>query len=529
MSTADMPSHQNASQLLSELVHNIDQGMALCDIENLDIIDFNQTFASWFGITGDNPALKFIFTDDILKRINNAITKKRIYRFKHITTVNRREQHLDLNAKVIVLANGQSYLFIQGIVNNNEQQMIKMVKDHSMLIEHGKQLLEEAVVKAESANNAKSMFLASMSHELRTPMNGILGMVQQLFKGELSEEQAEYLTTIQHSGDQLLAIINQVLDFSKIEAHKVELHPESVDMKQVIHNIVSLCSGAQEDKGTTIAAVVPEQTLPFLLVDDVRLKQVLINLLNNAIKFTQQGEISLELVLINTDKSHCQLQFTVNDTGIGIHPDRIEHLFEPFAQNDASTTRNFGGTGLGLTISNQLVGLMGGKIKVESELDKGSNFSFTLSLPISHQVEPEVMAKAPELTKAFFKNKKILVVDDTRINIKIMSMVISDTEAEIIVATNGQEAVEAFKSNNIDLILMDCLMPVMDGFEATAAIRAIEPAAEHTIILAVTASASEEIAVQCKASGMDDIILKPFKFDDLLAKLQSALMLNHQI
>ncbi|NQZ82695.1 MAG: response regulator [Colwellia sp.] len=514
---------QSPTNLLSELLTDLDLGLVLCDCDSLNIIEFNQTFATWFSDISRNSNLENLFDEKIIKRVNNAISKNRKYRFKLEIKMGAREEHIDFNSKVIVL-NKQNYLLIQGGINSAEIQMAKMIKDHSVLAAKNKKLLEQAIAKAQAASNAKTMFLASMSHELRTPMNGILGMVQQFNKTPLTEQQTFLLDTIESSGGQLLAIINQVLDFSKIEANKIDLHPTSIDAKKLVNEVIALCSsGIEVSTDLTIEAIFTEQDFPKVLVDDVRLKQVLINLVNNAIKFTNKGHVKVELDFVSVNKNECQLVFSIIDTGVGISPEKIKSLFKPFTQHDSSTTRNYGGTGLGLTISSQLVKLMNSTIKVISREGKGSVFSFTLSLPISDQQQTITLADSSPSTPVSLLNKTVLVVDDNRINRKIVAMALDESQANIIEAENGQIAVEQFNKHKIDIILMDCLMPVMDGFEATEIIRSQESANQHTLIFALSASASSEIGERSINSGMDDIMLKPFKFDELLNKIAQSL------
>jgi len=509
--------------MLSKLIADLDQGLALCDLNSLNVIEYNQTFASWFHNVDLQSSLSDLFAENIIKRINNSIVKKRKYRFKLEIKIASRFECIDLNTKLITV-NNQTYLLIQCAINSTELKMEKLVKDHTLIANRNKKLLEQAIEKAETANNAKTMFLASMSHELRTPMNGILGMVQQFNKTHLSQEQTYCLETIERSGEQLLAIINQVLDFSKIEANKIELHPAPTDIKKLANDVISLCSSVTEaSKQLTIKVVFSEQNYPTVLIDDIRLKQVLINLVNNAIKFTKKGYVTLELTTILINEHECKLKFSVIDSGVGISQDRIKTLFKPFTQHDSSTTRNYGGTGLGLTISSQLIELMNSYIKVSSHLQKGSKFSFILSMPITKKQKIITLKQAPIPSPTSLKNKTVLVVDDNRVNRKIVSMALDGTGAKIIEAINGQEAVEQFKAHKIDIILMDCLMPIMDGFEATEHIRKLEEKTKHTLIFAISASASSEIGERCLNIGMDDIMLKPFKFDELLYKITEHL------
>ena len=517
------PSALSSNNLLSKSITDLDLGLVLCDCDSLTIIEVNQTFSTWFNNASQNCNLEQLLDKKIIKRIINAVSKNRKYRFKLEIKIGAREEHIDFNSKVIVI-NKNKYLMIQGVINNAEIQMAKMIKDHSVLAARNKKLLDQARAKAETASRAKTMFLASMSHELRTPMNGILGMVQQFNKTSLTKQQEFLLDTIENSGDQLLAIINQVLDFSKIEADRIELHPISIDAKNLVNDVITLCtSGIEVSTDLSIEAIFNGENFPLVLVDDVRLKQVLINLVNNAIKFTHKGHVKIELDFLLVNGDECQLMFSIIDTGVGISPEKIKSLFKPFTQHDSSTTRNYGGTGLGLTISSELIKLMGSTINVSSNEGKGSVFSFTLTLPVSDQQQALPLRRASASTPVSLLNKTVLVVDDNRINRKIVSMALDESQAKIIEAENGQIAVEQFKKHKVDIILMDCLMPIMDGFEATERIRAHEKDDQHTLIFALSASASNEIGERSINSGMDDIMLKPFKFDELLNKIAQSL------
>ncbi|KGJ91776.1 ATP-binding protein [Colwellia psychrerythraea] len=517
--TASSPSNK----LLPELFDNLDFGLLLCDINSLKILEYNQIFATWFHEIPAAVSLPELFELAVIKRINNATLKLRKYRFKLEVKVGHRIECLDFSCKPTTI-NEKNYLLIQGVVNSSELMMTKMIKDHSNLQTKNKKEIERAMKKAEAANNAKTMFIASMSHELRTPMNGILGMVQQFAKTPLNDQQKFLLDTIGSSGDQLLAIINQVLDFSKIEAHKVELHPSQTDIRKLVLDVIAVCrSSVEASDNLVIEAVFTEQELRHVLVDDIRLKQVLINLVNNAIKFTKTGHVRLELNTISLSDKVCELHFSIIDTGIGISQERISKLFKPFTQHDYSTTREYGGTGLGLTISSQLIKLMGSKIDVQSDIGEGSIFSFNLSLPICEQPTPVTSTVERPAKHVSIKGKTVLVVDDNRINRRIVSMALDKSQVKIIEAENGEEGVKKFINNKVDIILMDCLMPIMDGFEATKKIRELEANNQHTLIFALSASASSEIGEQSINAGMDDIMLKPFKFDELLNKITQNL------
>ena len=511
--------------LITELLNDLDQGIGICDLDNLCLIESNNTLKSWLNILdGNMDTLSSYFAESNINRIHKSVQKGRKFRFRESVIIDSREQSVDYNVKTTVLSDQKSYLILQGVINNTDIELQKIVQDHKDLSEQHKILLNKEKEKAEIANNAKSMFLATMSHEIRTPMNGILGLAQQLRKTPLNDLQAEYIKTMQSSGNQLLSIINEILDFSKLESGNVELHSEKCDLKALLTEVILICSGGIESTGDLeIKTVFHQDDYPLVLVDDVRLKQVLINLINNAFKFTKQGFIKLGIKLLAINGSFCELEITASDTGIGIDKEKIDHLFEAFTQHDSSTTRRYGGTGLGLSICSQLVDLMGGHIEVSSEPGIGSEFKVFLSLPIIEQedIEASNQTTAIESNNSVIdlEGKKALVVEDTNLNRELIKMALGDYGVDMRMAENGAEAVELFKNNDFDIILMDCLMPVMDGFKASEAIRQLETENSHIPILAITASTSDEVYQQCRDSGMDDVMNKPFDFEELVSKV----------
>lgn len=504
---------ENARAFLAAIVDSSHDSIVGTDL-NGRILSWNKASEKLFGYTAEEALGQHIGIlfgperqGDYLQSLDRIHDIERTHYFESVRV---RKDGVPVDVLVILSPVQDSAGELQGVSAIYHDITSRKLADAQLL---------KAKEAAEAAARAKSEFLANMSHEIRTPMNGILGMTELALDTELDATQREYLNAVKYSADSLLAIINDILDFSKIEVGKLEVDPIEFNFRDHLGQAMKALAARAHEKDIELACCVPPEFPNFVVGDPIRLRQVILNLVGNAIKFTEKGEVVLRAEIVAEDESHLTLHYSVRDTGIGIPPEKQKLIFEPFSQADASTTRKYGGTGLGLTISMRLIEMMGGRLWLESEPGKGSTFHFTTQLGRAGSLA----ASSPAIGAALLKNLPVLVVDDNQTNRQILETTLQHWSMKPVCASSAHEALLVLHSAKelgqpFALMIVDCHMPEVDGFMLVEEIRQ-QPHLNSLPTLMLTSGGQRGDGARCKELGIAAYLIKPVLPSDLLEAL----------
>ena len=495
-------------EFLRTLVSKTEEGILITNFDG-DIFETNTVAISMFGYRAD----------EIENKNFSVLRKSHLTQEEDDKGVHQILENKFWNDEITLVKQDKSefdaFVSISLIKKNDKEFLVYRVSDITMRKSSERELVN-AKDLAEQAAIAKSSFLATISHEIRTPMNGVIGMANALDNTELDKHQKRYVNTIQRSSKNLLTIINEVLDFSKAESGKMTLELIPCSLKEVIEDVLDLMSPTASEKNVNLTSRIDANTPLDLITDPTKIKQILTNLVSNALKFTNKGGVHIDVRARAKEKRTFFLEFKVGDTGIGIPEEKLSNVFESFTQSDSSTSRKYGGTGLGLSICKKLVNLMGGNIWAKSEEGKGSTFIFSIKASeYLKETDSAPIILSDVNDEELLMGYKILIAEDNRINQEVALLILKGLGGTADIAENGKETLEACRLKDYDLIFMDVQMPEMDGLDATKLILSNESSFGSPYIIAMTAGAFEEDMKLCLDSGMKDFISKPIMLDRL--------------